>query len=433
MFIGYGIYKIVGLIQDWDALDDAKRAQVILESLKSVNSGVESVLESWKVWKGRMQTVELDQIEVAAIDQGVYRALDENGDSILSMADDVNGTRGWRQSVAEHISGDGVPTNVEGEKWSQGLDDPLDDVPPGGAKTVEEFSLTTKVLKGLNAILGLGVAVAMTFSLIRDWDSLDTKNKIINTLVLVTQVLTVILDVVNLGQMVGLWTVTGALGTALPIIGAVLVAIGVILSLISFLVNLFSPPSPPPPDPVEDYIQDHGKPLISNFTDAPDAKLVYTISTDEVNTGSTMTIAITATNETSSEVSLVDTRVTLLSGGSDDCLFEDPNPMTLVSADDPGRDTSGHVYVAPADEGDGTLPPPTELGSENQYFEYGLKVAGRKDDTENVLQKLVLQAGTSVKTMWTAKVSSKTGRSNVDVVENWGDDKSHVQFPIHRV
>lgn len=91
------------------------------------------------------------------------------------MADEVNGYEGsWRHSVGDHVSDEEVPLEEPGEKWNEPVDETPEGLPPAADDTTEELSLTGKILKGVNAFLGLGAAIAMAFSLINEWGSMST-------------------------------------------------------------------------------------------------------------------------------------------------------------------------------------------------------------------------------------------------------------------
>ncbi|KAF7596915.1 hypothetical protein BBP40_011960 [Aspergillus hancockii] len=428
-FLGLGIWKISGLIMDWEKLSDPKRAQVILETLKIATKGVDNAIDTWKVWKGRTASVDLDQLDVALMDQGAYRALNDSGEELVSMADDVNGSKGsWRHSVGDHVSDEGVPLEEPGgSRWNEPIDETPEGLPPAAESTAKELSLTGKILKGVNAFLGLGAAIAMAFSLINDWGSMSTVDKVINTLALVVTTLTVVLDLVDFGATVGLFAVT-----TIPVLGQVLAAIGIILAIISFFIHLFSPPQPPPPDPIATFIDKKGKPLISSFDDCQDPQLSYDINTESVSPGLTASIAVTAYNSTGNDISMTNITVKILTGDNGNCLFSDADELILVPDNDPNKDRPGHVYITPASNGDGTLPRSDRIGTDHYYHQQNLKVAGSKEANDNALGKFILKAGQSIKAVWTATVYREKGSSLINVVENWGKDKSHWEVRVHR-
>jgi hypothetical protein len=427
----------MGLVQNWDLLEPDQKASVILETLKIVTDGVSYAMDSFKKFKDRPMSSVADKLDVETLNQGTYRALNERAPDLGKMSDDINGPGGFHDSVADHVgAGDQTPSRPKGkEKWNEKLTDPVEDLPPGGGKAAKKFSLSGAILQGLNVALGIGVAVAMTFTLAREWDQLTTAGKIINTLAVITQVLTVLLDIVELGAAVGAWVVTGTLSMALPIIGAVLAVIGVVLMILGFFVNLYK--TDPPPDPVEEYIDDIGKPLIGQFNDAPEPQLTYTISHENVTPGQLTSIEIVAENKTSEDVSLTNTRISLLSGNDDTCLFAADDKIALVEDTDPNKDTENHTYVTPSKVTDANLPRPSKLGTTSVYYQYDLRLAGPEKDGENALQALVLKPAEKIRSVWKARINRKGEdddhtSSRVDIVELFKNDKSHVQFTLVR-
>ncbi|KAI1817992.1 hypothetical protein GGS20DRAFT_574537 [Poronia punctata] len=440
-YIGQLASNIMGLIQNWDLLEPDQRATVILETLKIATDGVGYAIDSFKKFKDNPITSAADQLDVEGLNQGTYRAMGENAPDLGKMSEDINGPGGFHESVSEHVgAADQTPTRPKGEEsWNEKINDPPEDLPPGGGVAAEKFSLSGAILQGLNIALGIGVAVAMTFSLVREWDQLTTAGKIINTLTIITQILTVLLDVVELGATVGAWVVTGTLGVALPIIGAVLAVIGVVLMIVGFFVNLYK--SSPPPDPVEHYINDVGKPLISNFDEGPDPQLNYTISPTSVTPGQLTSVEITGKNESGKEVSLTNTRITLLSGTDDTCLFAADDKIKLVEDTDPDKDTENHTYVAPDELADANMSS-SKLGTTSVYYQYDVRLAGPKDEKENALDPLVVKANEKVRSVWKAKINKKGAdddhtSSRIDIVEIFKNaqgqnDKSHFQFILRR-
>ncbi|KAI0886716.1 uncharacterized protein GGS22DRAFT_116844 [Annulohypoxylon maeteangense] len=428
-------YSLVGLVQDWNSMDGSDRATVIMEMLITTAEGLEYAYDSWKVWKGRTGTVILDHLDTAEMDQGIYRSLDDNAASMAEMSDDVNPEGGFHESIGEHVGGDGVPTGEEGEGgsgWNESVDEMPEKIPPGEAEAAEEFSIGSTGLKVFSAALGIGISIAMTFSLVHDWDSLSLPDKIINTLSVVVQVLSVTLELVDLGAEIGFWAVSATLSAALPVVGVVLVVVGVILTLVSLLIHLFGN-SDPPDDPVQTYIKKTGKPVIDQFDDARDPQLKYSVSPTQPSAGNVVSITVSAANNTSSEVTLTGLELTILGGKIDSCLFTDNENLELVNDNDANKTDAGHVYVTPSQYVNGKLPVRTALESTNStYYQYNLQVGGPKKGKESLLQRLVLGAYQSFSAVLTATVNSK-GSSKIDVVEKFGSDRSHVALSLTRV
>ena len=231
----------------------------------------------------------------------------------------------------------------------------------------------------------------------------------------------------NLGAELGL-----TLSAALPVIGVVLVVVEVILAIVSLLIHLFSHEDPPE-DPVQTYIDNTGKPVIAQFGDAPDPQLVYSVSPTEPSSGDVVSITVEAQNNTGNEVTLASLTITVLSGGTEPCLFSDKTKIELVGDDDPSKADAGHIYVMPNQYVNGNLPLRTALEDISPtYHQYDLQVGGLKKEKESALHPLILGAFERFRAVFTATVNSK-GHSKIDVVEKKGNDRSHAQLMLTRV
>ncbi|KAK5995103.1 hypothetical protein PT974_03497 [Cladobotryum mycophilum] len=406
-YIGQIATNLIGAIQSWDTLSDDQRATVILETLKIATAGASYAIEAFKRFMEKPMTSALDQLDLEYLNQGTYRAFGEGAPSLGKMSDEINGPGGFHDSVANHVgSGDKTATRPsKDQKWNEKITDPVGDLPPGGAKAAKKFSIPDTILKGVNIALGIGVAAAMTFTLARQWDDLTTAGKIINTLSVITEMLTVLLDVVEIGISTGVLVVSGTMSVALPIIGAVLAVVGFVLTFISFFVQTHK--SKPPPDPIKEYVNNTGKPLISKFNDAPKPQLSYSISHRKVNPGQLTKIEIVAKNNSSKDVSLTNTRITLLSGDDNVCLFSAPGNIELVSDAEPSRDRENRTYVTPDEIVDANLPQPSKIGTTSTYYQMDLRVAGPRVREESAMQALVLKPAQTIRSIWTARINKR--------------------------
>ncbi|KAI0976249.1 hypothetical protein F4678DRAFT_456572 [Xylaria arbuscula] len=427
-YIGQIATNVLGLISNWGVLEPDQRTTVILETLKIVTEGIEYAIDSFKNFKDNQITSAVDQVDVEALNQGTSRALSESGQGLGKMSEDVNGGGGFRDSVADHVGADGqTPVRPSGEEvWNEKVSDPVSDLPPGGEPAAKEFSVSGTILKALNIALGIGVAVAMTFTLVRQWGSLTTAGKFINTIAVVTQVLAVILDIATL---VGEFT-TVAFSALLPLAGAIIAVTGIITMIVGFFVNLYRADTPT--DPVENYIKYKGRPLLALFNDSPEPQLDYTISHTRVAPGKVTSIEITAMNKSKKDVSITNTRISLLSGDDDTCLFAAGDKIVLVPDDDPSRDTENRTYVAPDKTADANLQPPSKLGTTSAYYQYDLRLAGPKKAGEDALQALVLKPAERIRSVWKATINTQGPDSRVSIVELFENDKSHVEFKLVR-
>lgn len=219
-----------------------------------------------------------------------------------------------------------------------------------------------------------------------------------------------------------------ALAAALPVIGAVLAVVGIILMIIGLFIGMVQ--EKPPPDPIQDFIDDTGRSLISGWDKEPDPMLQYNTSQSLVNAGSTVSLAITGKNNTSEDVNLTNAQISLMTGTDEVCLFTDES-ITLVEETDSEKETDGHVYLAPGERVDGNIIADTLGTGDNTYKALYLTVAGDKKDEENALHWLILKPGQDFKAVWTGVVN-KVGTSYIELKEKSLADKITVQFPIAR-
>ncbi|KAI2812118.1 hypothetical protein CBS115989_10777 [Aspergillus niger] len=404
--------SLYGLITDWDSMEDAKKAVVILEMIQTVVSGIGQARDAWNKYKNRdTATTPEDALDTAALDQGVEKSVATSGGGLAEMSDEVNGEGTFNEIVGDHLLPEGPATETNtAEGWNDGRDTPPENVPAGGEEVVEKWNVSGNAVKIINAFLGIGLVIAMTFSLVQDWDKLTTGGKIINTIALLSQTLTVILDIVEVGSSIGLYTVTGVFATVLPVLGAVLAVLGVVMMLINLFVNLFG--GSPPPDPVQEFIDHVAKGLVGGFENAPPPKLDYTIPSVIYESGEVTGITIKGENTTNDEISIPNARIVVNSGSDDVCLFS-TDDFELVEDTDTDKDSDKHLYVTPNSTAEGTLSS-SVLGDETEYHEFDLV------------------AKESFTAVWTGRIN-KSGRSVVEIIEKSDLDKCHVQYTVFRV
>lgn len=426
-------YSLVGLIKDWDEMTAEDKALVILSMLGEVTEGLRFAEEAWKTWKGRTGMAVLDQLDTMEMDQGTYRSVRENSESLVSTAEEVSGEEGIGVSIGEKVTGEGgVPTeSTEGEGgWNKPLEELPDNVPPGGEEAASEFGMEGKLMNVLSIALGLAIAILMTFSLVHDWDNMSTIDKVFNVLSLVVQVLSVALEITDLGIEAGFWAVSATMAAALPVIGAVLAILGIILAIVSLLVSLFGGGES---DPIEDYIDGTGGRVIGSFDNAPDPRLDYSVSPTRLSPGSVSSVTITGTNTSSDEVSLAGVTISILSGDDKSCLFSDTEKIVLV--EDPTTEKD-RVYVAPKGDAAGDLPFRTAFDAdEKYYYRYDLGVGGRKKENESLLQQLVVKPKSLFSATWsaTANINGRGETAKVDVVEKTRSDMAHALLRVSLV
>ena len=406
------------------------RSKSVLELLQDATKGLDNAFETWKIWKGRTGMYVVDQVDTMELDQGTYRAIDERAPDLAAMGEEVSGKDGLGPAIGEHVAGDGVPTeSTPGDDFNNPPDELPEGLSPAEEQSASEFRIQGNVLKILSAALGLGIAVAMTFNLVHDWDNLSTFDKVMGVLSVVVQFLTVALDIADVGISTGLWAVSATLAAAIPVAGWVLIILGVLLTVISFLVHLFGGGAPP--DPVEKYIENTGKPLLAGFTEAADPLLQYSLTPSRLTPGRTTQLTVIGTNSTDKEISLAGVSVALYSGDDDSCVFSDTKDFVLIDEDDPSSSQPDHVYISPQSVAAGSLPFRTTLQADSRtYYQYDLQVGGSRQEKRSMLQQLVLKPAARFSAVWTGTVSTQGSDVKVDVVEKTSGDMSHALLSV---
>ncbi|KAI9644845.1 hypothetical protein NHQ30_006872 [Ciborinia camelliae] len=433
--------SIWGLVTNWNDLSNPQRAVVIIEVVRMVVGGVDKAIDAFKNFKSKPASTPTDDFNMEALNDGLADEIAESSDKLQEVAQDITGDEDYRVAIADGIHGDGVPTESGEETWNEDIGDLTDDIPPGYEDLASKFNISGNVLRMLNAILGVGLVVAMSFSLATNWSSMSDTEKVLGVLNIIVQGLTVFLDIIDVGASAGLWAVTGALSAALPILGAVLAVIGIVLMIVQLFINLFVKKQSPP-DPIADFIKDKAHSLISTFDIAPQPQLTYTISASQATAGEVKAITITGENKSSSDVTISHTTITLYSGDDGVCLFrngaDNTDKIVWVADTDPDKDKNGHTYVTPRSTAGSQLPNPSKLGTESNYYEYDLQAAGPPAETSSSLTNLVLKAGEAFQSIWTGKINNKgddkeKSTSWIEVIEVGLKDTCQIEFVFLRV
>ncbi|KAI1757865.1 hypothetical protein F4782DRAFT_475448 [Xylaria castorea] len=431
-----------GLVNSWDSMSAAARAVVIIEVSRMILDSASKAVDAWNSYRSNPAGSPAEELNMQALGDSLTQEVMDSSETVGEVAEKIAGGEDYRVVIGEGLHSEGLPTESEGEMtWNESLEELAQDVPPGYEDVAKKFNISGNVLRILNAILGIGLVIAMSFSLANDWNSMSDAGKVLGILNIIVQGLTVLLDVVEAGTAAGLWAVTGTMSVVLPILGAVLAVVGVILMMVQLFINLFVAKQDPP-DPIRDFIDDVGHKVIRSFGAAPPALLQYSISGGKVNAGQVVTLSIKGENKSSDEVTLSYVAITLYSGDDDVCLFRNGADETaniqLVPDTDSNKDKNGYTYATPSDTVGSQLPAPAKLGSETDYYEYNLQVAGPPKETSSSLNTLVLKAGESFQSFWTAKVNSKgpdaeRSLSWVEVVENGLVDRCQSHFSLSRI
>lgn len=410
MSLATAAVSIWGLVHNWDSMTNAARATVIIEAARIVLDAVDQTLDAFKAFKSKPASTAADQLNMEALNDRLSEVIVNNNEKLGGLAKEIAGDEDYRIAMGDGLHGDGVPTEIKPkESWNEDLTSIAEDVPPGYEDAAKKFNISGNLLRILNVILGIGLVVAISFSLASDWGSLSDLGKVLGVLNVVVQGLIVLVDIIDLGVEAGLVAVTGVMSVALPILGAVLAVIGVVLMIVQLSINLLIGRQEPP-DPIKDFIDDVGHSLIKTFDDSPTPQLTYTISKTDVSAGHVTTIIIEGVNKSTDDVTLSHTTITLYSGDDNVCLFQNTtDTIQLVPENDNNHDKDGHTYVAPSARSGGQLPMPDRLGNRPYYYKYNLQAAGPPKDFSTGLKNLILKQGEKFQSVWTAMINQRGG------------------------
>lgn len=276
-----------------------------------------------------------------------------------------------------------------------------------------------------------------TNSLARDWDDLTTAGKVIETMSVIVQGLTVLLDIVaigiKVGVKVGLIAAKATLAVAIPIIGAVLAVIGVILSFLAFFIKTRKEPKPPP-DPVVVFINDVAKPLMRSWVEAPNPILQRAVSPTSVTAGRDTRVTFEIRNNSNRDVRLRNVRMSLYGGVDEMCLFRQDDfqirsgaflQTDVVSLSNAG---AGIINVFPPEKVRARL----DRTVFEDYTLLELNLFGNPDNEDTPRGDLLLKPWEVFRSEWNGRASGR-GESKVDFVEVSEDNVRAPSVTIKRV
>ncbi|KAL9098010.1 MAG: hypothetical protein Q9163_006241, partial [Psora crenata] len=427
-YIAEAVGSVIGIVQNWDILNDSQRAVVILETLRIATDAVGNTIDAWTRYKSGTSSGTQAALDMGALDQSTQRTMRQSGQALGDLADEISGRpHSMESNISDALRENGPTPNRDGrDRWNERVQDLPDNVSPGAKGKAKKFSMSGNWLNALDAALGVAVTVAMAFSLVNDWKNLTDVGKVLNTLSVIVQALTVLLDIVVLGGKIGLWVVSGTFAAAIPVIGAVLAVLGIVLMLVGLFVNLFSKPNPPP-DPVQLFIDGTIRPMIAPWLDAPDPKLVYSSSPTSVNSGRTTTVTISMKNNTRTDVRLTRVQFTVYSGIDPICLFRE-DAFDLVEDTDNLKQLPGKVYSSPGSKTMSRL----DTNAFNEYIACDLSVFGNLENPDTPMGDLLLKPSETFTAVWTGVANSR-GNSTLEVFEVGSEDNTRATLPITRL
>lgn len=248
-----------------------------------------------------------------------------------------------------------------------------------------------------------------------------------------------LLDIVEIGISTGALAVGTAFASAIPIIGAVLAVIGFVLTIVSFFVNLFSKPDPPP-DPVQDFVDDIATPFLNDLDAAPDPKLQYSASPVSVKGGTTTGITVSLKNTSTQDVVLNRVSISLYSGTDEICLYHE-DAFSLVDQGTKRRvkTLGGDAFTASGGQvrADPTakIQPRLDQTVFSTQTNFDLNLFGNPANEETPLGELLLKPSETFTVVWTGGINPKgkdISDSTIEVFEVTSTDNSRQSLTVTR-
>lgn len=155
----------MGIVQHWEILAGPQRAVLILETLRMATSAAGSAIDAWNRYRGGSATGPQAFTDSVMLDQSAMRTLRNSPQALGDMAQQVTGERhALENNVSNHLREAGPPQQGgRRESWNESNRDTPNGLQPGGRKSATKFSMNGQWLNSLNAVLGVGVTVAMAF------------------------------------------------------------------------------------------------------------------------------------------------------------------------------------------------------------------------------------------------------------------------------
>lgn len=185
-------------------MSDGARATVIIKATCMVVDAAGKAIDAFKSFKSKPSSTTMGEFNTQVLNDSLSEKITANSEKLRGIAQEIAGEEDYRIVMGENLHGDRIP--LEGEPkgtWNEELSSTAENVPPGYEEAASKFKVSGNLLRILNAILGIGLVVAMSFSLANDWNSLSDTGKVLGVLNVVVQGLTVLLDIIDVGA--GRW------------------------------------------------------------------------------------------------------------------------------------------------------------------------------------------------------------------------------------
>ncbi|TFK68582.1 hypothetical protein BDN72DRAFT_878935 [Pluteus cervinus] len=448
---GY-VYQAYSTFTHWDELSGAQRAIGIITVIAMVANVAASSFQLYKdikTWNADRKAIDLtpeEETKAGQMDEKLEQEIESpanieqvNEANVAAQNETVQQT--YLNNVNEHeqalesadISESRGPSDLApGDAIATEKEPPVD-LPASARGPWKAFTTSEKVLKCVNIAVGVAFTIAMSIDLKNNWDTYTDVGKALNVLQIVIQGLSVLVDAaLLLGDALinaGIVAADCAMMVALPVLGAILAVIGIVVTLLFAFLGVVKPQEPPK-TPVETFIDNTARPLITSLTAPPPLSLTYTVPAS-LPAGSTAGFSIIAKNNTAAAVTLTRSTLTLEVGNDDDALFSGPTTSwTVDSAFNTTKplSTVGTVGASPPTISAAQI---TENDVDTGLNSYDVAVVGPA--TNGTSGPLVLEVGASVSISWLGTIS-KAGSTTMQIVETLiSGDKCRLSPVINRV
>jgi hypothetical protein len=416
----------VSSFMHWDTSDGPTRALLILNTLQMAKDIVKQSLETfnaYKEWKGTDAPTPEQRVAAGTLDNGVDATIRDEK-TIAALDEAVREQSAYKEtgisgSAADKYTENGYPLPEGLEEEGPFFNVPLDDdviplpipkeLPPAGKTAFEKFNTAANWLKVVGVAIGVGITVAMAIDLKNHWNDYNTAGKTLNTIQVIIQGLTVLCDAAMIvGDLVveaGVIAATSSILIALPIVGAVLALIGVVIMVVLMFVNT-SKKTTPSKTPVENFLDDTARPLLSTWIDPPLISLTYTIPPSVKAGASSQDVVFKVSNNSQAVVNLSNTTITVEGGNDPACLFTNTDMKIAIT---PPADNT--AWVVPNTSVQGALVSNPSIGVDS--YDFVITGTPTKDNTAGLL---IIPPGLSF-TANMQGIINKAGQTTVQIVE----------------
>lgn len=157
-------FTLLNLYKNWDTMEPAQRATVILETLRVLSDAAGSAKSAWNRYKKTGEpTRPQDFLDAAELDQQTGKNLEAQAKGLEEMGEKVYGKKGLRNAVAEGMAEKAPSSKLKRLlRWNESRSSLPQDLPGDGEKVAKKFSVQGNFLRILNVVIGVGVTICMT-------------------------------------------------------------------------------------------------------------------------------------------------------------------------------------------------------------------------------------------------------------------------------